>query len=86
MTDQELAVLQASDRELAAIGRNINQIAKALNEAFHETERVGVLGTMERKFRLSFRHIPSKVSAQVIPSRWQDRAEAAALLSSPPPA
>ena len=46
----------------------------------------GVLGTMERKFRLSFRHIPSKVSAQVIPSRWQDRAEAAALLSSPPPA
>jgi hypothetical protein len=47
---------------------------------------IGVLGTMERKFRLSFRHIPSKVSAQVIPSRWQDRAEAAALLSSPPPA
>ena len=40
MTDKELAVLQASDRELAAIGRNINQIAKALNEAFHETERV----------------------------------------------
>ncbi|MDD4907127.1 MAG: plasmid mobilization relaxosome protein MobC, partial [Methylobacter tundripaludum] len=40
MTDKELAVLQASNRELAAIGRNINQIAKALNEAFHETERV----------------------------------------------
>jgi hypothetical protein len=40
MTDNELAVLQASNRELAAIGRNINQIAKALNEAFHETERV----------------------------------------------
>ena len=40
MTDKELAVLQASNRELASIGRNINQIAKALNEAFHETERV----------------------------------------------
>ena len=40
MTDKELAMLQASNRELAAIGRNINQIAKALNEAFHETERV----------------------------------------------
>ncbi len=40
MTDKELAVLQASDRELAAIGRNINQIAKVLNENFHETERV----------------------------------------------
>jgi predicted ATP-binding protein involved in virulence len=46
----------------------------------------GVLGTMERKVRLSFRHIPSQVSARAIPSRWQDCAEAAVLLSSPPPA
>jgi len=40
MTDAELAGLQASSRELAAIGRNINQIAKVINESFHETERV----------------------------------------------
>lgn len=40
MTDDELAGLLASNRELAAIGRNINQIARALNEAFHESERV----------------------------------------------
>lgn len=40
MTKVELAELQTSSRELAAIGRNINQIAKALNEAFYETERV----------------------------------------------
>lgn len=40
MTDEELAGLNASSRELAAIGRNINQIARSLNEAFHETERV----------------------------------------------
>ena len=40
MTDAELAVLQGSARELAAIGRNINQMAKAINEAFYETERV----------------------------------------------
>jgi hypothetical protein len=40
MTDDELAALKASNRELAAIGRNINQIAKVLNETFHETERV----------------------------------------------
>lgn len=40
MTDDELAVLLSSNRELAAIGRNINQIARSLNEAFHETERV----------------------------------------------
>lgn len=30
----ELAAVQASTRELAAIGRNINQIARAMNEAF----------------------------------------------------
>ena len=36
------------------------------------------LGTMERKVRLSFRYIPSKVSARTILSRWQDRAKAAA--------
>jgi predicted HicB family RNase H-like nuclease len=42
MTDDELAVLLSSNRELAAIGRNINQIARALNEAFHETERVRI--------------------------------------------
>jgi predicted DNA binding CopG/RHH family protein len=40
MTDKEITVLQSSNRELAAIGRNINQIAKALNEAFYETDRV----------------------------------------------
>jgi hypothetical protein len=37
--DAVLAVEQ-SNRELAAIGRNINQIARALNEAHFETERV----------------------------------------------
>jgi len=40
MTDAELVGLWASNRELAAIGRNINQIARSLNEVFHETERV----------------------------------------------
>lgn len=40
MTDAELVALKASNRELAALGRNINQIAKAINQAFYETERV----------------------------------------------
>lgn len=40
MTDKELIELQAANRELAAVGRNINQIARAINEAFYETERV----------------------------------------------
>ncbi|MDB5728373.1 MAG: hypothetical protein JWQ00_1578 [Noviherbaspirillum sp.] len=40
MSEAELVALEESNRELAAIGRNINQIARALNEAFHQTERV----------------------------------------------
>lgn len=31
MTDQELEVIAASNRELIAIGRNLNQVAHALN-------------------------------------------------------
>ncbi len=42
LTDDELAGLRASNRELAAIGRNLNQIARTLNDAFHETERVKI--------------------------------------------
>lgn len=40
MTHNEINQLNASIRELAAIGRNLNQIAKALNENFHETDRL----------------------------------------------
>jgi hypothetical protein len=40
MTDKDLVVLNASNRELAAIGRNINQIAKSLNRDFYDTEQV----------------------------------------------
>lgn len=40
LTDAELQAVEASTRELTAIGRNINQIARALNEAHFQTERV----------------------------------------------
>lgn len=40
MNDAEIAALLESNRELAALGRNLNQVARALNEAFYETERV----------------------------------------------
>ena len=36
----DTADIKAFTKELSAIGRNINQIARSLNEAFHETERV----------------------------------------------
>ena len=47
VTDAELVRLRESIRELNYIGRNINQIAKALNENFHETDRVN-LATLKR--------------------------------------
>ncbi len=40
MTDEEIRELKTSNRELAAIGRNINQIAKALNRDSYDTEQV----------------------------------------------
>lgn len=40
LTDAELQAVDVATRELAAIGRNINQIARALNEAHFEAERV----------------------------------------------
>lgn len=42
MSTAELQALKTSNRELAAVGRNINQIAKALNQAFYETEKVRI--------------------------------------------
>lgn len=40
LTETELLAIEASTRELAAIGRNINQLARSLNEAYFETERI----------------------------------------------
>jgi hypothetical protein len=40
MSDVEIEALRASNRELAAIGRNLNQIARALNDNFNETDRL----------------------------------------------
>lgn len=38
----EVIALRESSRYLLAIGRNVNQIAKALNENFYETDRVKI--------------------------------------------
>jgi len=40
MADHELLALKANIRELTAIGRNINQMARALNESRSNTEKV----------------------------------------------
>ena len=40
LTDDELEIVDASNRELAAVGRNINQIAHVLNAAHFRVDRV----------------------------------------------
>ncbi|WP_238966468.1 plasmid mobilization relaxosome protein MobC [Vibrio alginolyticus] len=40
MSESEIAALRESNRELAAIGRNLNQIARTLNIEFREGDRL----------------------------------------------
>jgi hypothetical protein len=40
LTDNEVAALRESNRELAAIGRNLNQVARALNIEFRDSDRL----------------------------------------------
>lgn len=40
LTERELLMIEAATRELGAIGRNINQIARRLEQAYFQTERI----------------------------------------------
>lgn len=40
LTDEEIKALRQSCRELGAIGRNLNQVARALNVEFRESDRI----------------------------------------------
>ena len=40
LTESELLAIETASRELAAVGRNINQIARTLDEAYFQTERI----------------------------------------------
>ncbi|SHJ84124.1 plasmid mobilization relaxosome protein MobC [Halomonas caseinilytica] len=40
LTDAEVAVLRESNRELRAIGKNLNQVAKVLNIEFRESDKL----------------------------------------------
>jgi predicted DNA binding CopG/RHH family protein len=42
MADQELITLKSTIRELTAIGRNINQMARALNESRNNVDKVNL--------------------------------------------
>lgn len=47
MTDSELTALNASSRELIAIGRNLNQMTKSLHEHHYNTEAVRLAALAE---------------------------------------
>lgn len=72
MTHNELAALNASNRELAAIGRNLNQIAKALNEHFHETDRLKLdfLATLQTSITINREKI--RVLVRATQQSWID--------------
>lgn len=40
LNEEEVNLLRESNRELAAIGRNLNQVARALNIEFRESDRI----------------------------------------------
>ncbi|MCL1080203.1 plasmid mobilization relaxosome protein MobC [Parashewanella spongiae] len=40
LTQEEMGVLRDSNRQLAAIGRNLNQIARVLNIEFRESDKI----------------------------------------------
>lgn len=40
LTASEISALRASNRELAAIGRNLNQVARALNIEFRDSDKL----------------------------------------------
>lgn len=40
LTDEEVEALRESNRELASIGRNLNQMARALNIEFRESDKL----------------------------------------------
>ena len=44
LNDKELATLRESNRELAAIGRNLNQVARALNIEFRDSDKLKLEG------------------------------------------
>ncbi|MFN3710612.1 MAG: plasmid mobilization protein [Alishewanella aestuarii] len=51
LTNSEVTALRESNRELSAIGRNLNQVARALNIEFRDSDKLkleGIEGLIER--------------------------------------
>ncbi|WP_265646135.1 plasmid mobilization relaxosome protein MobC [Verminephrobacter aporrectodeae] len=80
MTTDELVALQATSRELLAIGRNINQIAHALNSAalssaLHETERVKLENLTELRQVITKSRAAIRVLVRASQNSWEADSE-----------
>lgn len=73
LTEPELLAVEAATRELAAIGRNINQIARTLGQAYFQTERIRLDKLAELSAKLSAAR--EAIGALVRASRRSWRAE-----------
>lgn len=72
LTDEEIFVLRESNRGLKAIGRNLNQIAKALNINIKNSEFVGLSDVLQKLSKQLDVHF-EKNSALLVRnmSRWR---------------
>jgi hypothetical protein len=67
LTEAELLIVEASTRELAAIGRNVNQLARAVHEAYFQTERIRLDKLAELSAKIT--HTRESIDALVRASR-----------------
>jgi hypothetical protein len=73
LTESELLAVEAAYRELAAIGRNINQIARTLDAAYFQTERIRLDKLAELSVKIT--HARTAIGALIRTSRRTWRAD-----------
>lgn len=72
LTDAEVSALRESNRELTAIGRNLNQVARALNIEFRESDKLkrDAIEKLVELIELHKEHVASLLSRNM--NRWGD--------------
>ncbi len=72
LNDKELTILRESNRELSAIGRNLNQVARALNIEFRESDKLKLEGieALAQRIEQHKDQVAELISRNM--SRWGD--------------
>lgn len=71
LTDTEITALRESNRELAAIGRNLNQIAKALNIEFRNSDKMTLEAVLALKKQIDQQREEVAVLLNKNMNRWR---------------